>query len=50
MTQAVEKISEIERKVKGKVIIGPLEDEIKQRFKQVSKNARIQDLDLARHQ
>lgn len=41
MTQAVEKISEIERKVKGKVIIGPLEDEIKQRFKQVSKNARI---------
>ncbi|MEK9715134.1 MAG: trigger factor family protein, partial [Methylophilaceae bacterium] len=42
MTQAVEKISDIERKVKGKIIIAPLENEIKQRFIQVSKNAKIQ--------
>lgn len=42
MTQAVEKISDIERKVKGKIIIAPLENEIKQKFKQVSRNARIQ--------
>jgi len=42
MTQAVEKINDIERKVKGKIIIAPLENEIKQRFIQVSKNAKIQ--------
>jgi trigger factor len=29
MTQAVEKINDIERKVKGKIIIAPLENEIK---------------------
>ena len=42
MTQAVEKINDIERKVTGKIVIAPLEIEIKEKFKQASKNARIQ--------
>jgi trigger factor len=42
MAQAVEKINEIERKIKAQISIAPLQEEIANRFKQISRNARIQ--------
>jgi len=42
MAEAVEKINEIERRVKVKVPIAPLQNEITERFKQIMKTARVQ--------
>ena len=42
MVQAVEKISDIERRVKVTVTIAPLQNEITDRFKQIMKTARVQ--------
>ena len=42
MVQAVEKISDIERRVKVTVPIAPLQNEITDRFKQIMKTARVQ--------
>ena len=42
MAQAVEKISDIERRVKVTVTIAPLQNEITDRFKQIMKTARVQ--------
>jgi trigger factor len=42
MAEAVEKINEIERRVKVKVPIAPLQNEISERFKQIMKTARVQ--------
>ena len=42
MAEALEKISNIERRVRATVPVGPLQDQINQRFKQLTKTARVQ--------
>ncbi|MDC0542643.1 trigger factor [Methylophilaceae bacterium] len=42
MAQALEKISNIERRVKVTVPVAPLQDQINQRFQQLTKTARVQ--------
>jgi len=41
MAEAIEKISSIERKVKGLVSISPLQDQISQRFEELTRTARV---------
>ena len=42
MAEALEKISNIERRVKVTVPVAPLQDQINQRFQQLTKTARVQ--------
>ena len=41
MAEAIEKINSIERKVKGLVSISPLQDQISQRFEELTRTARV---------
>ena len=42
MAEALEKISNIERRIKVTVPVAPLQDQINQRFQQLTKTARVQ--------
>lgn len=42
MAEALEKISNVERRIKATVPVAPLQDQIEQRFKQLTKTARVQ--------